>query len=182
VIINRLRSPALAALAFAVWICIQICQAQQPQPSLACDDRQVLYHAPDSEFDRRIKIVMSKERAPEASKKEISPQGTHYVVHEEPDFRNARPWTSNVVVGRAHVEDKIIKISFIEHGNGGVQTYWINDKLLFLQVWWGRLLSTDLVLDVDQGVFLYREEAYYGEMIQPCPPSTFVDPSILHHK
>ena len=43
-----------------------------------------------------------------------------------------------------------------------------DQKLVALDVWWGRILSTALVLDVESGKWLYAEEADYSEMIQPC--------------
>jgi hypothetical protein len=50
----------------------------------------------------------------------------------------------------------------------GVRVKWINEKLLSLQAWRGRISSTDAILDVDTGTFLYKEDASYGSFIVPC--------------
>jgi len=45
---------------------------------------------------------------------------------------------------------------------------WINEDLLFVQAWWGRIVSTDLIFQVSSGRFIYAKEANYGLLIQPC--------------
>ncbi|MBL8299407.1 MAG: hypothetical protein JNN30_13800 [Rhodanobacteraceae bacterium] len=45
---------------------------------------------------------------------------------------------------------------------------WINEDLLFIQAWWGRIVSTDLIFEVSSGRFIYAKEANYGLLIQPC--------------
>jgi hypothetical protein len=42
-------------------------------------------------------------------------------------------------------------------------------KLLFGRVWWGRIYSTDFIIDVEKEQFIYKQMAEYGEMIQPGP-------------
>lgn len=45
---------------------------------------------------------------------------------------------------------------------------WINDDLLFIQIWWGRIVSTDLIFQISTGKFVYSQEANYGALVQPC--------------
>lgn len=45
---------------------------------------------------------------------------------------------------------------------------WLNDDLLFVQAWWGRIVSTDLIFELGSGRFIYAKEANYGMLIQPC--------------
>jgi hypothetical protein len=52
-----------------------------------------------------------------------------------------------------------LELTFVDESNGGVKVEWLNEKLLFGQVWWGRIYSTDFILDVEQGKFIYREMA-----------------------
>ncbi|WP_457446844.1 hypothetical protein [Roseateles sp. P5_E4] len=49
-----------------------------------------------------------------------------------------------------------------------VEVQWLNEDLLFLRAWWGRIVSTELLFEVSSGRFLYAKEANYGLMIQPC--------------
>ena len=61
-----------------------------------------------------------------------------------------------------------LSIQFAHHTSVGVRANWINEKLLALQVWRGRIVSTDLILDVEMAKFISREAANYGVLIQPC--------------
>jgi hypothetical protein len=49
-----------------------------------------------------------------------------------------------------------------------VEIHWLNEKLLYGSVWWGRTVSTDFVFDAEKRAFIYREMANYGELVQPC--------------
>ncbi len=39
---------------------------------------------------------------------------------------------------------------------------WINEKLLCIRVWWGRICGTDLIFNVEQERFIYREMVWDG--------------------
>jgi len=62
----------------------------------------------------------------------------------------------------------VLQAAFTDHGNT-FSAHWLNDKLLFVQVTWGHIASSDLILDVDRGKFLYDEFANYGLLAEPCP-------------
>lgn len=49
-----------------------------------------------------------------------------------------------------------------------VEARWINDELIFVRAWWGRIVSTDLIFELGSGRFLYAREANYGPLTQPC--------------
>jgi len=49
---------------------------------------------------------------------------------------------------------ELLQATFRDHGSGGVRTTWLNERLLFVQVWWGRIASSDLVIDVERGALL----------------------------
>jgi hypothetical protein len=53
---------------------------------------------------------------------------------------------------------------------------WINDKLLFVQVWWGHIASSDLILDVEKENFLYDKLANDGKLSEPCIPGRLEPP------
>lgn len=45
---------------------------------------------------------------------------------------------------------------------------WLNEDLLFVQAWWGRIVSTDLIFELGSGRFIYAKEANYGLFTEPC--------------
>lgn len=44
----------------------------------------------------------------------------------------------------------------------GPDVKWINEKLLFVRAWWGRVLGTDLIVDVERETIIYRETVHDG--------------------
>ncbi|HEY6265129.1 MAG TPA: hypothetical protein VIW93_10015 [Candidatus Acidoferrum sp.] len=63
---------------------------------------------------------------------------------------------------------KVLQLTFQNHASGGTSIQWLNEKLLFGRVWWGRIYSTAFIVDVEKEQFIYKQMAEYGEMIQPC--------------
>lgn len=43
------------------------------------------------------------------------------------------------------------------HPNYGVSARWISEKLVLVRVFWGRVLGTDAIIDVEREEFVYRE-------------------------
>jgi hypothetical protein len=82
------------------------------------------------------------------------------------------PWNTVLYVFGNRARPVRLRISFRDHGNGGVHAQWINEKLLFADVWWGRIASTDLIINVDNSNVLYVEDADYGSIIMPCSEKT----------
>jgi hypothetical protein len=85
----------------------------------------------------------------------------------DPDTTKTGPWTTNVYF-RSDGNSEILKLSVFDNASGGVQVDWLSEKLIFDRIWWGRIYSTDFVLDVQKQQFVYREMAEYGDVIQPC--------------
>jgi hypothetical protein len=100
--------------------------------------------------------------------KEFSPHGTRHYIMQSADFMKPGPWNTDIYVLGNLVNPLKMKITFRDHGNGGVRAKWLNENLLFVQVWWGRIVSTDLMLDLDAGKWIYMQNANYGNIIKPC--------------
>jgi hypothetical protein len=43
----------------------------------------------------------------------------------------------------------------------------MNEHLLYIQAWWGRMVASEMVFDVLDGRFLYRKLANYGVLADP---------------
>jgi hypothetical protein len=114
--------------------------------------------APDSE---ELATLQSGERLQ-------SPQGTRSVVLRKADTAQSGPWNTTIYVLGNRAQPVALKIVFKDHASGGVRVSWLNEKLLFLSVWWGRIASTDLVLDIETSKPVYMEDADYGSLILPC--------------
>lgn len=139
-----------------------------------CDDYGRVYY--ESPADSSISNIIVTDLAPtDEELKNIanlplhrSPHGTRWVVIQSPDFLREDPWMTNVYIFGNRANPLRRKISFRDHGNGGVHAQWINEKLISLRVWWGRIVSTDMIFDVENANFIYMEDANYGNLIMSC--------------
>jgi len=95
-----------------------------------------------------------------------TPQGTRWFSETLPDYRKPGPWNTTIIIGDE--TGPFLRITARDHASGGVRNEWLNEKLLFLQVWKGRMVSDDLILDVTSGQFLYSERAGYDGNVESC--------------
>jgi hypothetical protein len=78
------------------------------------------------------------------------------------------PWNTTVYVLGNRARPAGLKIVLKDHASGGVRVSWLNEKLLFLSGWRGRIASTDLILDIETSKYVYVEDADDGTLILPC--------------
>lgn len=65
-------------------------------------------------------------------------------------------------------EPSAMRATFRNHRNE-VRPRWINEKLAFVEVWWGRVRSTELIVDVEKGTSMYMQDAdYFGMTLPRC--------------
>ncbi len=140
-----------------------------------CEDRLVSY-APLGE---RSRARIALERGTATARPPIgggarheSPQGTRWLVVVEPDFTHPGPWNTTVAVFGNPGGGELLRVEARDHGGGGVRTTWLNEKLLFVQIWWGRIASSDLVIDVERGALLSAEDADLASFLGPCDSRT----------
>jgi hypothetical protein len=66
--------------------------------------------------------------------------------------------TPDVRIRVFNEREQQIDIIFKDHDPSSLITAgWVTEKLLFIRVWWGRALGTDMVFDVERESFIYRE-------------------------
>jgi hypothetical protein len=134
---------------------------------LKCDQQKVVYSRFDEAYARRIiwQDVSHSEHPPADVKKEYSPQHTKWSVTIEPDRMKPGPWNTVIYFG-SDANEEVWKLSV--NDNIQMDFKWLSEKLVFGSAWWGRIYATDMILDLDQHKFVYREMAQYGDLIQPC--------------
>ena len=140
------------------------------QASNPCPAPSVRYEAPPQALQKKINLtkLASVGEFPESAKRNLSPQGTRWFVQLDPDYTSTKePWSTTLYIKGGDDGQNVLKAQFIDHGNT-FSASWINEKLLFVEVWWGRIASSDLILDVNQGTVIYDELARYGELSEPC--------------
>jgi len=95
----------------------------------------------------------------------LSPNNGYYFVAED-----GRP---NGAITIFAEKNYLIRIEFSElFGLSDVK--WINEKLLFMRPWWGRIAATDLIYDVEAEKVIHAEGVMYGYLAflqyrESCP-------------
>jgi hypothetical protein len=97
--------------------------------------------------------------------KSNSPSDLRWVVCEPADMMREGPWTTRLYIFDSGAPQDCIIVEARDHGNGGVYYQWLNEKLLFVRCWWGRIVSTDLLLDAETAHPLYIEDANYFRLV-----------------
>jgi hypothetical protein len=134
-----------------------------------CDNETVTYSPFDEHFAEKMTVQPGP--APRSvmimGDKQFTNLRTRWLTVRRPDYAKAGPWATVVSIGDRS-GSSLIELAFLDHASGGVNIHWLNEKLLYGSVGWGRIVSTDFVFDVEKKTFIYREMANYGELVQPC--------------
>ena len=89
-----------------------------------------------------------------------SPNKAYFYMIEGSSTENPGPW--NAIVSIHNERKGLLQVVIKDHSQYPVDVRWVNEKLLFIRVWWGRVLGTDLILDVEKESEVFREMVHDG--------------------
>ncbi len=139
--------------------------SQESRPSLPkCGEARVQYTPFDENYSQKIilrEVHDSGPSEPEGNR-EYSPQRTAWVSPTSPEYSRPGPWNTTVTIA-VPAGSKALQLAFHDHASGCASVQWLNEELLFGRVWWGRVYSTDFILDVEKEQFIYKQMAHYGK-------------------
>ncbi len=84
--------------------------------------------------------------------------GVRWFAAEEPDTTREGPWVTRISIFRGGETNHCIRLELSNHISAGVRPSWINEKLLFVNVWWGRIAWTDFIVNTQTLHFDYIED------------------------
>ncbi|MBN1974807.1 MAG: hypothetical protein JW787_14295 [Sedimentisphaerales bacterium] len=58
--------------------------------------------------------------------------------------------------------DYILCINLLQLNHYQITTNWVNEKIVYIRAWWGRVLGFDLLFDVEKEMFIYKENVNDG--------------------
>ena len=159
--LRLIGAPLVSVVAFMI-VCGFLAQEL---PS--CRNENVTYSSFDEHYAPNIAVQPGPMDVLAKGEKQFSPQKTRWMTVTQPDYTKPGPWSTRVSIRKANKDMPEI-LTFRDHASGGVQIRWLNEKLLYGSVWWGRIVSTDFVFDAEKKTFIYREMANYGEVVRRC--------------
>lgn len=126
----------------------------------------VTYSKPSAENFQKIKIERVSLAGEQLRRLESLPRtktrvGLRWFVEQRPDTTRPGPWTTRLFIFDGSNSPHCVRVELSDHASYDVQYAWLNEKLLFIQVWWGRIISTDFLLDVETLKIAYAEDANY---------------------
>jgi hypothetical protein len=97
-----------------------------------------------------------------------SPYRTARILISRADTTQQGPWTTVLAVRGNEVRQLDLLITIKDHGTGGVNARWLNEKLVWFRVWWGVVVATELLVNVENEEVLFFEESDYRQLLLPC--------------
>jgi hypothetical protein len=94
-----------------------------------------------------------------------SRNGAYWFGTIEPDQSKPGPWSTTIVIHNER--DYRLQLVLSDHAAAGVKARWITAKLLYVQAWWGRILATEMVVDVEAEKIIYSEQLDCGAIVNP---------------
>jgi hypothetical protein len=123
-------------------------------------------HSVQSEGDpweKHTKVTVRQGEIPQPG--EVSPNKGYFFVRT-----GGRPSARITIYAE---KDHLIEINFSDlFGLSDVR--WINEKLISMRPWWGRIMATDIIFDVENEKIIYAETVTDGyqahqQYLESCP-------------
>lgn len=130
--------------------------SKDPWPGLPpdCWQEPRNYHNGSNSKNWKPHIAFEHVPLQEFSEKVFSPNKGYYFVK--------KGWRGKAALYIYSEKDYLIKVSL--NKLHGIKQKWINEKLLFIQPWWGRIAATDIIYDVENEKIVYIEDLTDGHI------------------
>lgn len=164
-----LVKPGRDVVAFALTAAMVGIQAAAAQPgerfhtSPECWDAPRIYHSgpPSAEIADRIRLVDTPAAAVTPGEPMVSPNGGYRFWVRNPDTGKEGPWSAGLIVD---VERPTRPTLLFDNVAQPIAPSWLNEKLIFVRVAWGRVVFSDVIFDVESSKIIYNEEARDGQL------------------
>jgi len=114
----------------------------------------------EDSYESRIQIGRIGREMDDMLGRVFSPNKAYWFSQTRPNFEKEGPWST--VIRVFNERDSLIAMKIIDHSNYEVKTRWINEKLLYVEMWWGRIVGSYLIFDVEDVKIVAREMMHDG--------------------
>jgi len=127
----------------------------------ACWSEPRIYHPgpPNEQQADQVHLIETPAAAPAPGEPVTAPNGAYRFWVRNPDTSRRGPWNAGLIVD---VERESRPTLLFENVADPINPRWLNEKLIFLRVAWGRRVFSDLIFDVEARALIYHEQAIYG--------------------
>ena len=121
---------------------------------------RVFHTTVDERYSERV-LVWRAPLARVANEKVFSPNKAYWYSVTEPDTMKPGPYKLRIDI--YNEREYLVRLDMLNiYGNFKPHVKWINEKLLYVQVWWGRVKGVDLIFDVENEQVIHKENINYG--------------------
>jgi hypothetical protein len=129
------------------------------------------YSKPSPETLKQIKIArvsLTKEelRKLAALPKDAAIRDVRWLVEEKPDTMRSGPRNTQLYIFDVGDTNHCVRVELIDNARR-VDHRWLNGKMLFVTVWFGRIAWTDFILNTETLRFAYIEDGRLDAMLDP---------------
>lgn len=137
------------------------CLTARHTPPDQWDQPRIFHSGFQREFEDRI--VIGKARWPDQTAEPVlSSNGAYKLVTVPPDFSSEGPWDTRIYIDHERAAALMVEIK--DHNQWMPRVEWINEKLVYVSVWWGRILGSCFIIDVEQEKIIAREMIHDGQI------------------
>lgn len=131
----------------------------------------VSYSPPSSASLQKIKIerifITGEQLSGLASlPKDKTEFGSRWLVEEKPDTMRAGPWNTRLYIFDSADTNRCVRVELLDHAGYEIRHHWLNEKMLFVRVPWGRIAWTDFILNTETLHFVYLEDGMYLKTLE----------------
>jgi len=127
---------------------------REPHTDPARWQKPRIHHTPfDKQFSKQIKIGRDLVPLSKTQKKTRSKNGVYWFTVSKHDSKDRRGTTTISVFNE---RDYLPQIRLLDHAYQP-KVKWINEKLIYVEVWWRDVLGTSLIYDAERELFVQKE-------------------------
>lgn len=126
-----------------------------------CWDEPRMFHAgsPPAELANRIHLIETPASVTPPGMASESADGARRFWVRNPDTSAPGPWGAAVVVDSGQAQRPTL---MVENVAGPILPRWLNERLIFVRIQWGRVTFTDIILDAETRELRYHEVVHDG--------------------
>jgi hypothetical protein len=124
-----------------------------------------IFHTPlDDRFKLWEQVLVRRASLTEVTNEKVfSPNKAYWFSVTEPDTMKPGPYKLQIDI--YNERDYLVRSDVPNvYGNFKSEVKWINEKLLYTRVWWGRVKGVDLIFDVEKEQIIYKEMTNWGSI------------------